>query len=269
MIIDEIVARKRERLDQAKRRAPLEELMTKVEALPGTGRREPAFRKALLSAFRPALIAEVKRASPSRGLIREDFDPAAIACAYREGGAAAISVLTEEDFFRGSPSHLMEVKGCAGLPVLRKDFILEEYQLYESRLMGADAILLIASVLNERDLRRFAEVGSEIGLECLVEVHTGEELEVALAAGSNLVGINNRDLRSFETDLKTTEILIRHIPPGTVVVSESGINSRADVVRLADAGVHAVLVGESLMRSRDIRAKVMELAGRESERPAW
>jgi indole-3-glycerol phosphate synthase len=210
------------------------------------------------------LIAEVKRASPSKGVLRADFDPVALASAYAENGAAAISVLTDERFFQGHAEYLRQIREVVSLPLLRKEFILDEWQLPESRALGADAILLIVAILSPNQLKDYLQTAEALGLDALVEVHTEAELEVALASPARVIGVNNRDLNTFVTDLATT---VRFAPrvkePGTerVLVSESGINSAADVTRLQALGVDAILVGESLVRERDVAPKVRELAG--------
>ncbi len=210
---------------------------------------------------RPRLIAEVKCASPSKGLLVADFDPLRLARIYQENGAAAISVLTDERFFRGSLEHLRAVSALRpGLPTLRKDFILEEYQVYEARTAGASAVLLIAACLDGPRLRALREQAEALGLSALVEAHDQPELEAALASGARLVGINNRDLHTFTTSLETTLRLRPLVPAGVIVVAESGIHTRADVDRLASCDIDAVLVGEALVTAADVAAKVRELA---------
>lgn len=208
------------------------------------------------------LIAEVKKASPSRGLICADFDPVALSRTYAENGAAAISVLTEVSHFQGSLDHLLTIRRALGekaVPLLRKDFIFDPYQIYESRAYGADALLLIVAILKESELGNLLALSHELGMKCLVEVHQESEIEVALRSGAQIIGINNRDLKSFAVDLGTTERLRRLIPPDHIVVSESGIKGRSDVERLRKWGVNAILVGEALMSSPDIPAKMREL----------
>jgi indole-3-glycerol phosphate synthase len=205
------------------------------------------------------LIAEIKKASPSRGLIRQDFHPGAIAAAYQRGGARALSVLTDEAFFQGHPDNLALARQAAGLPLLRKDFIISDYQVYESRLLGADAVLLIAAILAPSQLEDYLGLAGELGLPALVEVHTAAEAILAPAAGARLVGINNRDLQSLKTDPDTTFNLLALIPKGVAVVSESGIRTREQVLRLEAAGVDAVLVGEALMEQGDLTAAVRSL----------
>jgi indole-3-glycerol phosphate synthase len=210
------------------------------------------------------LIAEIKKASPSRGLIRQDCDPAAIAAAYEQGGARALSVLTDEVFFQGRPDDLALARGASGLPLLRKDFIISDYQVYQSRALGADAVLLIAAILAPGQLEDYLGLAGDLGLCALVEVHTASEVILAPAVGAHLVGINNRDLQSFKTDLDTTFNLLALIPAGVAVVSESGVRSHEQVLRLAAAGVDAVLVGEALMEQDDLAAAVRSLLAGET-----
>ncbi len=212
-----------------------------------------------------ALIAEIKKASPSKGVIRQKFDAAEIARVYTAAGASAISVLTDREFFQGSPEYVQEARSVSELPLLRKDFIVDPYQIYEAKLLGADAILLIMAVLTDREVQEYRRIAHGLGLECLVEVHTAEELKRALALGAQIIGINNRDLQTFQTKLETTFRLREMITdPGITVVSESGIKTRDDIIRLREHGVHAVLIGEALMREQDIGKKIMELLGRET-----
>ena len=205
------------------------------------------------------IIAEIKKASPSKGLIRADFDPVWIAKTYAAHGAAAISVLTEARFFQGSLQHLEEVRSAVNLPLLRKDFILDPYQLVEAKSYGADAVLLIAALLEPRLILELREMAAALSLDVLVEVHTRNELEAAVAAGAQLIGINNRDLSTFEVSLSTTEHLAALVPPNAVVVCESGIDSIDAIRRVEKLGVHVFLVGESLMRAPDPGAKLSEL----------
>ncbi|KPK62052.1 MAG: indole-3-glycerol phosphate synthase [Planctomycetes bacterium SM23_32] len=224
--------------------------------------REPArgFRSALASAPDVALIAEVKRASPSAGVLRADFDPVEIARAYERGGATCISVLTDHEFFQGEASHLTAIRRAAALPLLRKDFILDALQVVEARAIGADAYLLIVAALEREQLEDLLAAGAELGMDALVEVHREPELDAALSAGAGLVGINNRDLRTFEVSLEVTERLAPRVPDDVLLVAESGIRTRADVERLAGCGVKAVLVGEALMRAEDVEAAARALA---------
>ena len=205
------------------------------------------------------LIAEVKKASPSVGTIVENFDPVAIAQAYQAAGAHAISVLTDEQFFQGSLSYLTQIRQTVGLPLLRKDFILHEAQIFEAAVAGADAILLIVAALEQPDLERLHEITVTLGLDVLVEVHTLPELERALDCGARLIGINNRNLTTFEVDLRATEIISEEVPEDVILVSESGIKTQADAQRVFAAGVNALLVGESLMRTGDVAGQVKAL----------
>jgi indole-3-glycerol phosphate synthase len=214
-----------------------------------------------LAAGMPAVIAEAKRASPSKGLLRADFDPAAIARSYARGGATCLSVLTDVDFFQGSDEYLVRARAACALPVLRKDFLVDPYQVYEARAMDADCILLIAACLDNAGLRELNDLAHRLGMDVLVEVHDGDELDRALTLGNRLVGINNRDLRTFGVSLDTTLGLLPRIPGDRIVVTESGILGPEDVRRMRDHGVHAFLVGEAFMRADDPAARLAELFG--------
>ena len=255
-ILSEIAAYKREFVTDRQRQRSLADVRAHARDTPA-----PADFQGALAADGIALIAEVKKASPSKGVIRADFDPERIADAYAANGARCLSVLTDEAYFQGCDAYVQMAKEVAGLPVLRKDFTIDEYQLYEARVIGADAILLIVALMDSSQLDDYLGLASELELDALVEVHDGAELARAKAAGARLVGVNNRDLRTFETTLETTFALLDQMPEGAVVVSESGIGDRGDVERLEAAGVDAILVGESLMRETDIGAKVRELLG--------
>jgi indole-3-glycerol phosphate synthase len=211
------------------------------------------------------VIAEVKKASPSKGIIREDFDPVRIALEYEQSGASAISVLTEEDFFLGRREYLTRIRASVAIPLLRKDFIIEPYQVVEARALGADAFLLIVSLLTDPTLEELIFLGQELGMEALVEVHNEEELDRALHTPARIIGINNRDLKTFVTDIQTTFRLVERIPEGRVVVSESGIQSPEDLKQMERFGIEAVLVGEVLMRSPHPGEKLRELLGYERE----
>jgi len=204
-------------------------------------------------------IAEVKKASPSAGIIRDDFNYINIAKEYEVGGASAISVLTDKEFFKGDLKYLSEIKETVSLPALRKDFIIDPYQIYEARAACADLVLLIARILNKEEINAFLALSHKLGMECLVEVHDNDELETVLETEAAIIGINNRNLDTFETNLDTTLQLRHRIPEGKIIVSESGIKTRADVLVLEEAGVDAILIGETLMRSRDISQKIKEL----------
>jgi indole-3-glycerol phosphate synthase len=256
-ILDEIVATKRREVDAGRRRMPIEELEAQaLEAPPAR-----SFREALVGPGPIRLVAEVKKASPSAGVIRADFDPIAIARAYQAHGAACVSVLTDVPYFQGHLSYLARVRAAVVLPLLRKDFLIDEYQVVEARVAGADCVLLIAEILDDPALTRLLDRARGLGMDALVELHDAEQLDRVLAAGADLVGINNRDLRTFVTDLEHTLRLRERVPPGVVLVSESGIRDRRDVERLEAAGVDAVLVGETLMRQTDVGAAVAALLG--------
>ena len=220
------------------------------------------FIQALTRASEIAVIAEVKKASPSKGIICQDFDPIKIATSYEEGGAEAISVLTDERFFQGSLEYIPMVRQTAKLPVIRKDFIIDELQIDQSSRYGADAILLIAAILVQEQLRDYLQMAAELGIDVLVEVHNEKELEKSLAAGSRIIGINNRDLRDFTVDLATTLRLRQEIPDAIPVVSESGIRNRDDIRTLQNRGITAVLIGESLMRSDDRAEALRKFKGK-------
>ena len=255
-VLGEIVAHKREELGERRRRAPLAEVRRRAaDADP------PRPFLAGLRGGRIQLIAEVKRASPSAGTIRPTFDPVEIARRYEAAGAAAVSVLTDARYFGGADAHLSAVRQAVGLPVLRKDFVVDAYQIYEARSFGADAALLIAAVLPEAALANLQALTEELGMAALVEVHTDEELEAVLATRPALVGINNRNLKTLQTTLEVSRRLRLHIPEGVTVVAESGIEERAQVEELERLGVHAVLVGTALMRAADPAVRVRELLG--------
>ncbi|HTV39221.1 MAG TPA: indole-3-glycerol phosphate synthase TrpC [Candidatus Sulfotelmatobacter sp.] len=217
------------------------------------------FRAALLDGPGLALIAEVKKASPSAGIICKDFDPVRIAKEYEAAGASCLSVLTDEQFFQGSLDYLRQIRAAVKLPLLRKDFIIDDRQILEAIEWGADAILLIVSILDDAQLEKFHSLATEAGLAALVEVHDAAELERALKIGAELIGVNNRDLRTFKVDLATTERLAHELNGKEILVAESGIHTRADVKRLQKCGAKAILVGESLLRGGDIRAKIRDL----------
>ncbi len=291
MILDEIVARKRAEVARQKQEKPLHELeaalaLSQAEGGSGSGSGRPGgpggwaaakagdravagtgpgigrgLARALQATPRVALIAEIKQASPSRGVIRERVDVEKLAGTCAGGGASALSVLTERHYFKGDPAYIARVRRVVSLPVLRKDFIIDPYQVYESKLLGADAILLIAAVSGKKELGRLFDLASSLGLEVLAEVHNEEEMGWALELEVPVVGVNNRDLKTFRVDLETTVRLSRLVPERVTLVSESGISSRADVLKLEECGVDAVLVGEALMAAADVGAKLAELLG--------
>lgn len=269
--LDTILARKRLDLKTTMASRPLAEVARLAEAAPPTRGFIAALRRGrrlgLDGSESPALIGELKKASPSRGLIRPDFEPARLAAAYRRGGASALSVLTDEPFFQGTPEYLALAREASGLPTLRKDFLIEPYQVYEARAMGADAVLLIAAALEGGRLGEMLRLSTDLGLDALVEVHDRDELARALGAGAALIGINNRDLRTFQTDLRVTEDLAPLVPADVLVVSESGIHTRQDLLRVARAGAGAALVGEALMRHADVTAAAAALLSRDLARP--
>ena len=258
MILDEIVETKRREVAARKAAKPLADLEKMIAGRP------PArdFRAALDADAGCAIIAEVKRRSPSRGLLRADFDPVRIALEYESHGAAAVSVLTDETFFGGNDADLTAVKDAVMLPVLRKEFIIDPYQVYQTRAIGADALLLIAAILTEAQLREYRALSASLGLAALVEVHDGAELEKALGAGAEVIGINNRDLKTFRTDLQTTLALAPLIPADRIAVSESGVRNRQDIETLTKAGIRAFLIGETLIAAPEIGPKLKELLGK-------
>jgi len=257
MFLDRIVATKQKELSALSERLTIREAERDIASMPpcrGFAHQLTAGKN------RPmGLIAEVKKASPSKGLIRPDFDPAAIAAAYERAGADCISVLTDVEYFQGGNAYLKAVKKTVRLPLLRKDFTIDPLHVYEARLIGADAVLLIAAILDDIRLRELYALVRDLGMDALVEVHDRPELERVLEMGASLVGINNRDLRTFATDLKTTETLMEHVPAGVTVVSESGISQPRDIDYLYGTGARAVLVGEHFMRQRSVEEAVVSL----------
>jgi indole-3-glycerol phosphate synthase len=256
MILDRIITAKRDEVAHLKYSKPVSELKRVIRDL--SPPRD--FRKALTGGD-CSIIAEVKRSSPSRGRLREDFDPLEIASIYEENGAAAISVLTDREFFEGDKAYLSAIKKIVDIPLLRKDFIIDSCQIYETRVLGGDAVLFIVRLLKDEQLREYIQLAAELGLDSLVEVHSGEELDRAIAAGADIIGINNRNLETFSTDLTTSIELASCIPEDRIVVSESGINARKDIETLMKAGIHSFLVGEALMRADDIGGELKELLG--------
>ena len=257
MMLEDIVRNTQLELKDRKRKLPLGDVRAMAEARP-----QPVNLKEALRGDRIRLIAEVKKASPSRGIIRRNFDPVAIAKIYAANGASAISVLTDSKYFQGNLDYLAQINASLGPgrpPLLRKDFIIEPYQVYESKAFGADALLLIAAVHTTEKLRELLDLAHALGMQCLVETHDEEQIVKALESGAQIIGINNRDLNTFQVDLQTTLRLRHLIPHDRIVISESGIKNRSDLTKLQSIGVNAFLVGETLMASEDIAAAMREL----------
>lgn len=254
MILDEIIGYKKTELEERKKKISIRRLETEIE------KRLP-IRGFLKKSKKIQLIAELKKASPLKGIIREDFVPVKLAKICEENGADALSILTDEKYFKGSLDYINLVKEAAGIPILRKDFIIDEYQVIESRACGADAVLLLASILGYKDIQRFLDLSRDFGLKCLVEVHSDDDLKMVLDTSAEIVGINNRDLKTFTVDIKNTERLISKIPGEKVIVSESGISKRADVKYMEGLGIDAVLIGTAIMSAEDVGAKIRELLG--------
>jgi len=256
-ILKKIVHRKREEIAERTEQRPLSQLIADTPEAPTRG--FVAALEAKINAGQAGVIAEIKKASPSKGVIRENFRPAEIARSYQQGGAACLSVLTDIDFFQGNDAYLQEARAACSLPVIRKDFIIDPYQVYEARAMGADCILLIVACLEDARMQALNELAHELGLDVLVEVHDQAELERALALNNRLVGINNRNLRTFEVSLETTLELLKMIPEDHIVVTESGIHTPADVALMREHNVNAFLVGEAFMRADEPGEKLAEL----------
>jgi indole-3-glycerol phosphate synthase len=260
IILDQILQAKRKDLEELKRRFPVQRLKAAVQH---TRPEDPrSFKKAVSGGSKTHLICELKKASPSQGVLIEDFQPLRIAGIYEAGGAAAISVLTEPHFFKGRPSYLRTVRQVTTIPLLRKDFIFESYQLYETALLHADAFLLIASVLTEEELERLITLGKELGMDALVEIHSEEDLDKAVGAGAEIIGVNNRNLRTLEVDPFMAKKIIPRIPKGIPIIIESGISRYEEIMDYKSIGIHAFLIGTTLMKSVDIAEKLAELTGR-------
>ncbi len=257
MILNEILIHKRKEVEELKMRFPLKRLQEAVQMRNGTGRRN--FRKAISDPHKMNLIAEIKKSSPSEGILRENFQPLRLAALLEYAGAAALSVLTETRFFKGRPSYLKTIRQVTQIPILRKDFILDEYQLYESKVLEADAVLLIATLLTDEELKQFLKKCQEISLDALVEVHTEEDLKKATKAGAEIIGINNRNLQTLDVDVTRAEQLLHHVPKNATVVIESGFKDHEEMLRYRSLGIHAFLVGTSLMKAPDIVGKVREM----------
>jgi indole-3-glycerol phosphate synthase len=259
-ILKNILARKQQEIIERSSVKPIAQLLEQI-ASASAPRGFATALEAKLAVGQSAVIAEIKKASPSKGVIREDFDPAAIAKSYAKGGAACLSVLTDVDFFQGADRYLTMARAACDLPVIRKDFIVDPYQIYEARAMGADCILLIVSALNEEQLYQLHEVAITMGMDVLIEVHDIAELNTALKLDNPMVGINNRNLHSFDVSLDNTFQLLEHIPKGKIVITESGIDHRDDVVAMRENNVNAFLVGEAFMRSDEPGERLRELFG--------
>ena len=260
-VLSRIIEHKQQELLAAKAAQTLDALQQSVasQSLQAASRGFVRSIEKSLAAGRSAVIAEVKKASPSKGVIREHFVPSEIAASYQQGGASCLSVLTDVSFFQGANEYLVQARGACDLPVLRKDFVIDEWQVWESRALGADCILLIVAVLDDELLHSLAHLAGELGMDVLVEVHDEQELQRALSLDARLIGINNRDLRTFDTSLTTTTSLLTKIPDGRIVVTESGIHSNDDVRTLRDHGVNTFLVGEAFMRADDPGAELKKL----------
>ena len=255
-MLDEIIEKTKERVEQAKEIIPLEELKSQVSQLEIS--EDFPFKKAL-SGDDIAIIAEVKKASPSKGLIAEDFDYLKIAKEYEEAGASAISVLTEPYFFMGDDDYLKEIAEAVDIPVLRKDFVIDEYMIWEAKLLGASAVLLIVSILDIVQLKRYLDLAHDLGLSAIVETHDGDEIMRAMTVGAEIIGVNNRNLNDFTVDIENSINLRRCVGEDVIFISESGIKTKEDVARLKKNNVDAVLIGETLMKSDDKKAMILEL----------
>ena len=257
-ILKKILARKREEIAERSARQPLDALKdAAAQADTPRGFLDALRRRAVEGDA--AVIAEIKKASPSKGVLREHFVPADIAASYQQGGATCLSVLTDVDFFQGADAYLQQARAACALPVLRKDFVIDTYQVWEARALGADCILLIAAALDDTALCELWQLATDLGMDALVEVHDAEEMRRALATPAPLIGVNNRNLRTFETRLDTTEQLMQGFPAERLLVTESGIHTRDDVQRMHAAGIHAFLVGEAFMKAKDPGARLREL----------
>jgi indole-3-glycerol phosphate synthase len=256
-ILEDILSAKRKAVSDSKKKLPFDLIKEKITALPAAR----DFRAAVSSGPGTRIIAEIKKASPSSGIILRDFDPVKIAGDYYAGGAAALSVLTEENYFMGDPAYINDIKNSVPLPILRKDFIFDIYEVYESKYIGADAVLLIASILETRKLAELFDAASGLGLSVLVEIHDEDDLRKAVSAGAKLIGINNRNLSDFKIDFNTSYRLIPKIAGGTTIVVESGIKTREEIENFENMGVRAFLVGETVMKCPDRAACVKELRG--------
>lgn len=261
LILDKIVKNKIEELENLKSKVPLKVLKEKAEEMERKGL---SFKRAITCLKEenlPVLIAEIKKASPTLGLLATRFNPLDLASIYEKNGARALSVVTDKEFFQGDIEILRNISKLSSIPILRKDFIIDEYQIYESAEAGANAVLLIASIISKEKILKFLGLSDSLGLDCLVEIHTDDDLDKVLATKAEIIAINNRNLYTFEVDLRTTLRLKLQVPEGRIVVSESGIKNREDALLLREKGISAILVGEALIRSKDIEKKVREFTG--------
>ncbi len=264
MILDEIAAKTRERIEERKRETAPEIIKAQAEKIADQEKQQGGFTFPFEQALKKngiSFICEVKKASPSKGVIAEDFPYLAIAKEYEEAGASALSVLTEPYYFMGSNDYLKEIASQVQIPILRKDFTVDEYMIYEAKVIGASAVLLICAILSDEELKRYAELAEKLGLSALVEAHTEEEVQRALNSGARIIGVNNRDLKTFTVDIHTSERLRKQVPQDIVYVSESGIKTPEDIRRLRENGTDAVLIGETFMRSEDKKTALKWLAG--------
>jgi indole-3-glycerol phosphate synthase len=259
-ILNKILRRKVEEIAERSSKMPLRVLGQQAEAA-GPPRGFVQALRSKVAAGHAAVIAEIKKASPSKGVLREDFDPPAIAASYERGGATCLSVLTDVDYFQGADEYLQQARAACHLPVLRKDFVIDPYQVYEARVLGADCILLIVAALDDSMLRELLQLAGHLQMDTLVEVHDAEEMQRALATSAPLIGVNNRNLRTFETSLTTTFELMKDFPPDRLLVTESGIHSRDDVKQMRERGIHTFLVGEAFMKADEPGEKLAELFG--------
>ena len=266
MILNEIVEYKRKEIQELKRRLPFSKITQMAEKLNEPKR---SLHKSLTAKKKLHLICELKKASPSEGILRQRFQPTTLAQEFEAAGASAISVLTERHFFKGNPKTLKQIRPLTTVPLLRKDFILDSYQIYEATLLGADAFLLIAMLLTDSELKQLLQLSRALRLEALVEVHNKEELDRALAAGSQIIGINNRNLKTLQIDRSVSENLIRFIPKGTVAVIESGIENRQEIAHYESLGARCFLIGTVLMKSKNVKGKILELTGQSNGVSSW
>lgn len=259
MILNDILIQKRKDLEELKSRFPIQRLKEATEHKPRHDVR--SFKKAVAGIKHLNIVCEIKKASPSEGVIREDFQPLRIANIYECGGAAALSVLTETHYFKGRPSYLKTIRQVTHIPLLRKDFLFESYQIYETALLEADAFLLIAGILTEDELKNLIELGKKLHMDALVEVHTEEDLKKALVAGAEIIGINNRDLKTLSVDPKRARKLLPHIPKGIPIIVESGFTKHEELMEYQTLGIYSFLIGTALMKAPDITSKLSELLG--------